>query len=104
MNIEESETRTGDRRRNSWTLWREIYGTVIGTLPFIVGLVIWASNVNQRLSVVELEISHNKELLATDRTNAREDRQELSRKLDRIQLQIEEMQKLIARDGGRAGR
>jgi hypothetical protein len=98
-----NSTTTEAERKNGWTLWREIYGTVLGTLPFVLVAIGWASNVNQRLSIVELEVQHAKQIAESDRANARDDRIEAGRKLDKIIDAVTVLQQQVARQGaGRA--
>jgi hypothetical protein len=89
-----------------WTLWREIYGTFIGVLPFLlVGLGAWM-NMSERVRVAEVQITANKQshdmeianikttLEAASKQTER-DRQELREQLANISRQIESLQKDI---------
>jgi hypothetical protein len=85
---------SSDKQRDGWTLWREIYGTIIGTLPFVIMLAVAWMNMSERLRVAEIEIVYLKEL-ARDRAG------ELTSRLDRIANQIEALQRQVAAIGAK---
>lgn len=92
--------------RTGWTLWREIYGTFIGVLPFLLLAFGAWMNMSERVRVAEVQIvansrSHDQEI-ATIKANMEDakkqtdrDRAELREQLGNISRQIEALQKDI---------
>lgn len=98
--MSEANEYAGPERRDGkqgWTLWKEIYGTLIGTMPFVVMLIVWGSSVQNRLAILEIEVQHSKQMADADRASARDERQAAGQKLDRIIDQIATLQQQVAR-------
>jgi hypothetical protein len=82
---------------SQWTMFKEIIGTFIGIMPFVVGIVIWGSNLQERTKVNEVDIAHLKEADKRHDEEQKTQRQEVIQKLDRIAIQIESLQMSVAR-------
>ena len=89
--------------RDGWTLWREIYGTVLGTLPFVIGLILAWNSLTERVRVMEVNHEALKATMALELANLRgnidsrdrqndRDREQIIKSLDRISAQIEALQ------------
>lgn len=90
------------KTQSEWTLAKEIYGTMIATLPFVIVLIVWGARVNERISMVEvrLEIAD-----VTDRkreADSADSRRELLAKMDRLSIQVENLQQTVARLAARS--
>lgn len=92
------------QRKDGWTLWREIYGTVLGTLPFIFILVAAWNSMSERVRVNEvhietaratfaLELANVKNMLELRDRQGEREREQTLRVLERISGQIEVLQK-----------
>jgi hypothetical protein len=88
------------KTKSEWTLVKEIIGTFIGISPFIVGLVIWGSSVNERIRVAEVRLEHVESSDKRQENAAAEQRRELLARMDRIGQQIEILQQLVAGQNG----
>lgn len=69
------ELNAADRRKEGWSLGREILGTIIGVItvsvPIVSGLIVWGTHVESILTVHSSEIIYlHKENDAQDRTAA----------------------------------
>ena len=80
-----------------WTLLKEIFGTFIGVAPFIIALLLWGSTMNERMRVVEVRIEHTDHVNQQQDQAAKEQRQELLSRLDRLSTQIEILQQTVAK-------
>jgi hypothetical protein len=89
-----------------WTLWREVYGTVIGTLPFIIGIMVAWMSMSERVRVLEVNHDAYKNTVAVEHAALRatmetrdrqidRDREQIIKALDRISTQIEVMQQQV---------
>jgi hypothetical protein len=91
----------GPERRNGvgygWTLWREIYGTVIGIMPFVAALLVWGSSINERVRVAETEIQHLKETDIRHEQSLTVNRSEELAALNNITVQLTQLQQQVAR-------
>jgi len=82
---------TLEKKTNSkWSVGKEVVGTFLGVLPFVIMLIIWGSNVERRLGVIESLDQVKAEVL-------REQRTELLVKLDRLSQQVAELQTSVAK-------
>jgi len=88
-------------RNGGWRMFKEILATFIGVSPYIVGLVLWGANVNERLRVGEVRMEHVEQAASHNEQLAREQRTELIGRLERIAAQIEVLQQSVAAKGGR---
>lgn len=98
--IQLEDAHNGTKSKSEWTIVKEIIGTFVGVSPFIVGLVIWGSSVNERIRVVEVQIQHIEAADKRHEIEQREQRQELLARLDRLAGQIEILQQLVAGQNG----
>jgi len=91
------------RDKDGWTLWREVYGTVIGTLPFIIGIMVAWASMSERIKVLEVNHDSYKNTVAIEHAALRatmdsrdrqidRDREQILKALDRISTQIETLQ------------
>lgn len=89
--------------KDGWTLWREVYGTVLGTLPFILALMVAWNSLTERVRVMEVNHEGLKATMAIEIANLRgtmeardkqndRDRQDIIKALDKISTQIETLQ------------
>lgn len=100
MHVQAEESSNDIKTRSEWSMIKEIIGTFVGISPFVVGLVVWGSSVNERMRVVEVRMEH---VEASDRRHekeATEQRRELLARMDRIGGQIEVLQQLVAGQNG----
>jgi len=82
---------TLEKKTNSkWSVGKEVVGTFLGVLPFVIMLIIWGSNVERRLGVIESLDQVKAEVLRDQRT-------ELLVKLDRLSQQVAELQTSVAK-------
>mgnify|MGYP000617843129 FL=1 len=87
------------REKHGWTLWKEVYGTFLGFLPFALALVAWWSYVNGKLA------EHDLKLITLEKADDRHEREtdrnrvEVLQRLDRIGGQIENLQTNMAKTG-----
>lgn len=90
-------------QKDGWTLWREVYGTVLGTLPFIIGIMMAWGSMSERVRVMEVNHETFKQAVAREHENMRtinefrdrkaeQDREQIIKALDRISVQIEVLQ------------
>jgi hypothetical protein len=89
------------KTKSEWTILKEVIGTFIGVSPFVVMLVIWGATLQERVRVAEIKVDHLEEADRKHDQQAREQRAELISRLDRIGSQIEVLQQLVARTGGK---
>ena len=84
-----------DRRRNGWTLWREIYGTVIGALAVVIPVAIWMGGyltdhdrkiTNHEARVQRLEQSDNEQ-----EGRILEKGRQLDTRLDRMESKLDRL-------------
>ena len=97
----QAEEQSNDiKTKSEWTMLKEIMGTFLGISPFIVALVIWGSSINERIRVVEVRQDHAETVLRRHDIDVTEQRRELLARMDRIGLQIEVLQQLVAGQNG----
>lgn len=81
--------------RSQWTMMKEIVGTFVGVLPFLIVVVIAWYDLKERVRVAELNIEFQR--MATTRVDGdlREQRSETLIKLDRLSAQLDAAQRTI---------
>jgi CHASE3 domain sensor protein len=92
------------KQTSGWTLAKEIYGTFLGMLPFLVMLLLFLINVVRQLDNHDTEIKHLKEadarfetLLNQMRVESMAQRAELLSRLDKIDSRVEAVQQSVAK-------
>ena len=85
----------------AWTLWKEIVGTAIGAatvaVPVVVGVIAWG------VSVMQGQLENKLNIAQVVADNHRQDKEssmqrlEILSRLDRMSVQIEDLQKAVAR-------
>jgi hypothetical protein len=84
-----------ERRKEGWTLWKEIYGTIIGAaavfVPIAIGVVTYFSKQVERIDV------HDSKIIAIEKIDAIRETQRLERagELDKRLMRMEGSQDRI---------
>jgi hypothetical protein len=99
LHTDAEDSHNGTKTRSEWTMVKEIVGTFVGISPFVIALVIWGSSVNERIRVAETRIEHLEAMDRRHEVDAAEQRREILLRLDRVGVQIEALQQLVASRG-----
>lgn len=80
-----------DRRRGQWTMVREIIGTIVGVMPFVVGMFVWGLRIDARVAQTEVLITAlqkedtRQEVIRSERAS------ELDKRMERVEVKIDKL-------------
>lgn len=86
-----------ERRRDGWTLWKEVYGTFLATIPALVMAIGFAASLWSVQREHALQIRYLQEADARYERERERDRGEVLIRLDRINATGETLQQNVAR-------
>lgn len=86
-----------ERRKDGWTLWKEVYGTFIGILPFLLLVLGWGIAMQQEQSLHTLRLTNLEKADVKHDQDQQLIRTEINNRLERISTQIENLQKDVSR-------
>ena len=99
MSNDENEPEHTERRhrRDWWDVTREITGTFVGVLPYVVMLFLYLSSIDKRMSLSELRLERVEIENARQDQAAERQRQDVISKIDKLSEQMGSVQAAIAR-------
>lgn len=93
---------TEAKTQSGWTLAKEIYGTLIATLPIIIVLIVWGQSISERIRVIEVRVELSEAADRRREDEAANQRREVLQRIDRLGNQIETLQQSVARLAARS--